>query len=121
MNKLVLLFCVLSLAFAADQVRLVNQDGEVNDQEGNVQVYKDGLWQEICGDGFNLDDAKVVCRSLGHDSAGDVVSGEHGIPGNLSIAYTRIDCNGDESSIIECGKRLVYVNVVELYNIITRE
>ena len=105
MNKLVLLFCVASLAFAYD-VQLVNQDGEVNDQEGNVQVNPNGYWQQICGDGFNLDDAKVVCRSLGHDSA-DVVSGEHGIPRNLSIAFTQIDCNGDESSIEDCSKRSV--------------
>ena len=44
-------------------VRLV---GGPSAHEGRLEVYYNGSWATVCGDGFNDTDARVVCRALGY-------------------------------------------------------
>ena len=45
----------------AGDIRLA---GGTSESEGRVEVYVDGLWFSVCGDGWNTNHAAVVCRQL---------------------------------------------------------
>ena len=45
-------------------VRLVN-DTVLDSDAGRVEVCVNGVWGSICDTGFTVNDAKVVCSSLG--------------------------------------------------------
>ena len=98
--KGLILLAVIALAYSND-VRLVDKDGQTNDQQGRIQVFLNGNWGEVCGDYFGKNDAKVVCKELGHSSNGKIESGDHGIGGE-GIVIGDVNCNGDESSLLDC-------------------
>ena len=50
-------------AFIVGGVRLV---GGASPLEGTVKVWRDSNWGTVCGVGFDENDAKVICRSLGY-------------------------------------------------------
>ena len=52
---------------ASGDIRLVNNSGNVNRDQGRVEVCLGSRWSSVCGDSFwDNADAKVVCRQLGH-------------------------------------------------------
>eukprot|EP00057_Strongylocentrotus_purpuratus_P006350 XP_011660824.1 PREDICTED: deleted in malignant brain tumors 1 protein-like [Strongylocentrotus purpuratus] len=57
-----------SATFGQDvfKVRLI---GGANNSEGRLEIMYEGSWGTVCDNGWNLNDATVVCRMLGFDGA----------------------------------------------------
>ena len=94
-------------------VRLVGGSGP---HEGRVEVYHNGTWGTVCDDGWDLQDAMVVCRQLGYINATAASGSAMFGPGSVPILFSGLSCIGNESSITEC----VY-NETDLHNCIHTE
>ncbi|XP_030834240.1 deleted in malignant brain tumors 1 protein isoform X1 [Strongylocentrotus purpuratus] len=71
--------------------------------EGRVEVFFEGSWGTVCDDLWDLDDARVVCRMLGFQTAvRAVVMAGYG-PGSGSIILDNVQCLGTESNLDECS------------------
>ena len=81
-------------------VRLVNGSTKF---EGRVEVYHDGEWGTVCDNGWDLNDAHVVCRGL---FLGQAVLARHNSfygQGNGQIWLDDLGCTGKEKSIEQCS------------------
>ena len=82
------------------QTRLV---GGNSSSEGRVEVYYGGAWGTVCDDYWDLNDATVVCRSLGFNSATNApMSAAYG-QGTGEIVLDDVRCNGAEANIAFCS------------------
>ena len=71
--------------------------------EGRLEVSFNGQWGTVCRDGWDFNDAAVVCRQLGFPGVMSVA-----MPGNFpngtgTIWMDEVDCFGTESSLFECS------------------
>ena len=70
--------------------------------EGRVEIYYKGAWGTICDDDWDVDDATVVCKSLGFSLASRVSKpGEFG-QGTGHIWMSNMNCHGTEDSLSQC-------------------
>ncbi|XP_071961573.1 scavenger receptor cysteine-rich domain superfamily protein-like [Antedon mediterranea] len=84
------------------EVRLVN-NGE-DEIGGRVEVLVGGRWGGICGNGWDIDAAKVACREVGFCAARSAVKGE--FPSLTELVWNTVKCSGSETHLRECNKRL---------------
>ncbi|NWH85105.1 C163A protein, partial [Aegithalos caudatus] len=77
-------------------VRLVGSSGQC---AGRVEVYSSGTWRTVCREGWDLQDAAVVCRELGCGRALEAPSSARFGPGAGPLWPYIPECSGTEESL----------------------
>ncbi|NXA70720.1 C163A protein, partial [Mohoua ochrocephala] len=88
-----------SVPAGSRRVRLVGSSGRC---AGRVEVYWGGTWSTVCQEGWELQDAAVVCRELGCGTALEAPSSARFGPGTGPLWPYIPDCSGTEESLWEC-------------------
>uniref|UniRef100_A0A8C3M548 Uncharacterized protein n=1 Tax=Geospiza parvula TaxID=87175 RepID=A0A8C3M548_GEOPR len=83
------------------QVRLVGSSGRC---AGHVEVYSGGSWSWVCQEGWELQDAAVVCRELGCGTALQAPGWARSGAGTGPLWPYSPECSGPEESLWECGR-----------------
>ena len=84
-------------------VRLAGVDGV--DYAGRVEVFFQGKWGKICSNKWDINDAKVVCRQLGFQSALAKFIGMNTTDDTISVAMSDVACTGQESVLASCKRK----------------
>uniref|UniRef100_A0A3Q3CAQ7 SRCR domain-containing protein n=1 Tax=Haplochromis burtoni TaxID=8153 RepID=A0A3Q3CAQ7_HAPBU len=91
---------------SGDQIRLVNPDtSESAHCSGRVEINHRNRWGTVCDDGWDPNDAEVVCRELNCGTALNATKSAHFGKGTGQIWLDDVDCSGSERSLTECQHR----------------
>ena len=88
--------------YLVPQVRLVGGYG-VN--TGRVEVYYNNTWGTVCGNGWSLSSATVLCRELGFPGAVSSFCCAAFGQGTGPIWLDNVRCTGSETSLSSCFHR----------------
>ncbi|KAM9113345.1 scavenger receptor cysteine-rich domain-containing protein DMBT1-like [Pangshura tecta] len=84
------------------QIRLVNSRSHC---AGRVEVLHNQQWGTVCDDGWDLQDAGVVCRQLGCGTALSAPGGARFGRGSDRIWLENVNCTGTEAALSDCRAR----------------
>ena len=93
--------CSLSFSDFLSSVRL---SGGYAPYAGHVMVYHQGVWGTVCDNGWDENDAAVVCRELGYPGVTMATKDsfyEYGPAGVINIEL--VGCYGNETKLSQCS------------------
>lgn len=88
----------------AVQVRLVS-GSKTNARAGRLEVWHNGRWGTVCSDFFGAQEACVVCRQLGYNTAGRIWPSTRFGRGVGTIWLDDLACSGSETRLESCRSR----------------
>ena len=84
------------------RVRIVN-GGMFSVVQGRVEVYYSGVWGTVCDNGWDIEDAHVVCRMLGFSRALQAVRSANFGKGTGLVLLENVGCRGNEKTLVNCS------------------
>ncbi|XP_028407297.1 deleted in malignant brain tumors 1 protein-like [Dendronephthya gigantea] len=73
-----------------------------DDGIGRIEIFFNGTWGTICEYGWDLRDARVVCRQLGFQNVARVLYKNQVPSGSGQISLKNVECIGSERNIASC-------------------
>ena len=67
-----------------------------------MEQYYAGSWSTVCDDGWDLNNAKVVCRQQGLGGAVRATTGSFFGQGTGTAILSNVDCTGNETALGWC-------------------
>ena len=71
-----------------------------NNYTGRIEVLINGQWGTVCDNGWDFNDAHVICRQLGYLGARTTYYNAH--YGQGGGPMLQLNCQGSEESFYEC-------------------
>nr|XP_034992637.1 deleted in malignant brain tumors 1 protein-like [Zootoca vivipara] len=84
-----------------EELHLINGSSNCS---GRIEVFHNQLWGSVCGTGWDLQDANVVCGEMGCGNALRVRSEAWFGQASGPIWLGRVNCTGEETSFYECPR-----------------
>ena len=78
---------------------------------GRVEVFYKGKWGKICTNGWDFNDAQVICRQLGFEEALAEFIGPNIKDGNITSVMVDVYCTGAEDELASCARTDGKLNV----------
>ena len=72
-----------------------------------MEVFHNGTWGTVCDDEWDMDDAQVLCRSMGYGDAQSATSGSSYGQGYGNIAFDNVQCSGNESKFLRLRQQRI--------------
>lgn len=70
--------------------------------EGRLEIYHDGIWGTVCGNNWDKNAGRVVCRQLGYPGVDNLLRPSAFPSGSDKIWLDFVSCNGTEKSLSYC-------------------
>ncbi|XP_065829979.1 uncharacterized protein [Oscarella lobularis] len=83
-------------------LRLADGDSKY---EGRIEVHYNGSWGTVCDEGFDMEDAFVVCRQLFSTFPANFKLGSYFGRGTFPVVLDDLQCSGTETHLQDCLHR----------------